>query len=125
MVKTYNINANDVLTLLNEVKQRCASVSITGKVGDSDIDTNDPKFAVGLISARHSRIDRNTVTGLHTVVDDGVREYHTIDLSSEVPPYGLKIEYALKSEDADYHGGIFGFFGLMKDVSKALLRWDE
>lgn len=125
MVKTYTINANEVLALLNEAKQRGAGVSISGKVGNSDIDTTDSKFAIGLISVRHSRIDRNTVTGIHTVVDNGVKEYHTIGLESEVPPYRLEIKYSLRSEDADHYGGVFGFFGLMKDVSKALLRWDE
>jgi len=122
MGKTYTINANDVLHMLNEARQRGAAVSITGKVGDEEINSTDAKFATDLISARHSRTDRTKIIGYHTFLDDGVREYHQVMLLSEMPPYELEIKYSLKSEDADHYGGIFGFLGLLKDVGKAILQ---
>ena len=122
MRETYDINANEVLTLLNEAKQRSAAVSIEGKIGSSNIKKDNAQFAIGVISSRHSRIDRNNVTGVHEVVDDSEREFHEITLHSQIPPYELEIKYSLRSSDADYHGGMFGIVGVLWDVGKTLLR---
>ncbi|MBW3002241.1 hypothetical protein KY338_03720 [Candidatus Woesearchaeota archaeon] len=119
MGKTYDIDANAVLALLKEAKQRNASVSIGGKTSAGSVEGEDVDFGIGLISAPGSCIDRSTITGIHEVVDDGETESHKITLRSEIPPYELEIKYSLSDE---YHGGIFGLLGVLKDVSKAILH---
>lgn len=120
MRKTYDIDANEVLALLKEAKQRNAVVSIEGKVGTTNIKKDDVQFAIGLISSRHPRIDRSRMSGLHTVVDeDDEKEHHEISLFSDTPPYELEIKYSLSSA---YYGGIFGIAGLLWDAGKAILQ---
>ena len=121
----YELTVNKAITALKEAKAQNTGVSIEGKIGSQVFRGDGVDFARKLLVAYTSPEQRTQVRGLHEVVDNGRTENHTLTLTSSVPPYDIRIRYSFKSLDADYHGGMFGFFGILKDVGKAILHMRE